>query len=249
MAVNTLFGFIDFGKFKESILIFKKDVADSYKANEDDINDNQEMSGLDESFYWKLKEENPKDPNSGWNHQNKGVEKDGILVDIWSKKMADTKLNTFHSQSYYRGLKKDCAVKYFKHQDTLGWDQEFMKMHQKAEVVERHPDGSCKIIYTLSKAGMMSAREGLMQMSYRELEDGSTLIMTQSIDLPQYPRGKHAVRTSVFKGTIMKTTDAGDLYIEEYSQFNMGGYFPTSLLNMLLSTIIKKFTVKWKAKL
>lgn len=54
---------------------------------------------------------------------------------------------------------------------------------------------------------------------------------------------------SVFKGTIMKTTEEGDLYIEEFSQFNMGGYFPTSLLNMLLSTIIKKFTVKWKVKL
>lgn len=71
------------------------------------------MKGLDESFYWKLKEEKPKETDSGWSHQNKGVEKDGILVDIWSKKMPDTKLNTFHSQSYYRGLKKDCCVQYF----------------------------------------------------------------------------------------------------------------------------------------
>lgn len=58
------------------------------------------------------------------------------------------------------------------------WDADFHKMHQKAEVVERHEDGSAKIIYTLGKGGMMSAREALTQMHSRELEDGSTLMIT-----------------------------------------------------------------------
>ena len=94
----------------------------------------------------------------------------------------------------------------------------------------------------------MTDREGLTRLTSRDMEDGAKLYITNSIDRPEYPRGNHAIRTSVFKGTLTREKD-GDLYIEEFSQFNMGGYFPASLLNMVMSSIISKGVAKFRTQM
>jgi hypothetical protein len=78
LGVNGLFGFTDFNKFKESILLFKKDEAATFQSNEDDKAGIVDISNQDESYYWKLREEDPKDPSTGWVMKKKWPEKDGV---------------------------------------------------------------------------------------------------------------------------------------------------------------------------
>tara|TARA_B110000285_G_C14716273_1_gene420069 strand:+ start:346 stop:585 length:240 start_codon:yes stop_codon:yes gene_type:complete len=78
--VNGLFAFTDFNKFKEAILMFKKDEAATFQSNEDDKAGIADISNQDESFYWKLREEDPKDPSTGWALKKEWPEKDGVKV-------------------------------------------------------------------------------------------------------------------------------------------------------------------------
>jgi hypothetical protein len=97
------------------------------------------------------------------------------------------------------------------------------------------------VFYTLQKIPMMTLRESLMKMTTKKMEDGknSELFISSSFSDPKYPRGNHAIRTSIFKGTMVTPRDDG-INIHEYAQVNMGGMFPISLLNMFMSSIISK---------
>ena len=127
-------------------------------------------------------------------------------------------------------------------------DQESIKHHKKFIVLERNEQGFPSQIYTLSKMPMMTDREGIVSLTGKFLDDGSHLFITKSVEHPDYPRGKHAIRTQVFKGTLTFEKD-GALHIQEYAQFNMGGYFPMSILNKLMSTIMSKVVGEFKKKL
>jgi hypothetical protein len=64
ITVNTIFGLIDFAKFKESMLQYKKDSA-SLK-NEETASAGTTLGSQDESLFWECDKEDPKDPSFGW---------------------------------------------------------------------------------------------------------------------------------------------------------------------------------------
>lgn len=175
LAVNTLFGFTNFDKFKESILIFKKDEAASFQANEDDIQGSQEIANADESFYWKLKEENVRDPSTGWASKLDMKEKDGVKVQLWSKKMPDTKMNMMYSEAVYKGIKMITFFNFIKDFEKTMKDQPMIKQFK---VLTRDENGYPEITYSITKAPMMSDRENLTSLKVRDLEDGSKLFIT-----------------------------------------------------------------------
>ena len=55
LGVNSLFSFTDLPKFKESILMFKKDEAATFQSNEDDKAGIVDINNQDEGFYWELR--------------------------------------------------------------------------------------------------------------------------------------------------------------------------------------------------
>ena len=154
-------------------------------------------------------------------------------------------MNMMYSESIYRGVKSATFLDFIRNMEK---DPESIKHHKKFEVLERNENGYPSLIYTLSKMPMMTDREGIARITSKELDDGARLIITKSEDHPDYPRGNHAIRTQVFKGTMFYEKD-GDLYINEYAQFNMGGYFPMTILNKLMSTIMSKIVGKFREKL
>jgi hypothetical protein len=59
----------------------------------------------------------------------------------------------------------------------------------------------------------------------------------RSIERDDFPRTKNAIRMDYFKASVYEEKDNA-LYLTEYSNFNMGGYFPTKLLNMLMASMM-----------
>lgn len=65
------------------------------------------MSNLGEEFYWKLREEDPRDPKFGWTQKldNKQDSPDGPIVSFFQKTMPDTKMNVVCVDVFYPKLK------------------------------------------------------------------------------------------------------------------------------------------------
>jgi len=154
-------------------------------------------------------------------------------------------MNMMYSESIYRGVKPATFSDFIQNMEK---DPDHIKHHKKWDVLERDEKNYPALIYTLNKMPMMTDREGIVRVTHKNLEDGSNLIITKSEDHPDYPRGKHAIRTQVFKGTMFFEKD-GDLHVHEYAQFNMGGYFPMTILNKLMSTIMTKIVGEFRKKL
>jgi hypothetical protein len=64
LAVETVFGLIDFDKFKQSVLRYKKDSAGL--KSEETANLGTALGQQDENIFWKYDAEDPNDPKSGW---------------------------------------------------------------------------------------------------------------------------------------------------------------------------------------
>ena len=100
-----------------------------------------------------------------------------------------------------------------------------MKHIKEFKVVEKLPDGTPALMYSRSKMPMMTERENLVEIVKKELDDGRTLSTARSVERPEYPRTKNAIRMEMYKASVFYEKD-GDLHLTEYSHMNLGGYFP-----------------------
>ena len=171
MAMNQLFGLTNFDKFKESILQFKRDDASTFQSNEEDAKGVQDMSNLDEDFYWKLKAEDVRDPKTGWSKKmdSKKVSADGPTVSFFQKTMSETKLNMTYCEVFYPKLKMAAFKDFFQ---NIEKNEEMMQGVQKFDVVSRGEDGFPEIMYSLQKIPMMTMRENLMKITSKKINDG-----------------------------------------------------------------------------
>lgn len=60
--------------------MFKKDEAATFQSNQDDKDGVIDISNQDESYYWELKKQDPRDPSTGWALKKEWPEKDGVKV-------------------------------------------------------------------------------------------------------------------------------------------------------------------------
>lgn len=114
-----------------------------------------------------------------------------------------------------------------------------MKHIKEFRVVERLDDGTPKLMYSRSKMPMMTERENLVEIEKQELADGRTLSIARSVERPEFPRTKSSIRMDMYKASVFYEKD-GDLHLTEYSNFDLGGYFPTKLLNMVMANMMSK---------
>ena len=64
-AVEVLFGFLDFQKFKESVIKFKKSASTDEKSS-DQTNNGSEIQDIKEDMFFELVKEDVKDKSLGW---------------------------------------------------------------------------------------------------------------------------------------------------------------------------------------
>lgn len=71
------------------------------------------------------------------------------------------------------------------------------------------------------------------------MDGGKTLTITESVEHLGFPRTKDAIRMDIFKAAIYYEKGS-DLFFKEYTHFDMGGYFPVKLLNMVMTSFMSK---------
>jgi hypothetical protein len=103
---------------------------------------------------------------------------------------------------------------------------------KEIRILERDASGYPTQYYTISKLPMMTDRESLMSM--QRIEQGDKVIyIIKSIEREDFPRSNKMVRMDFFKAVEYTKLESGGLTAIEFVKFDLGGYFPTSILNML----------------
>ena len=85
----------------------------------------------------------------------------------------------------------------------------------------------------ISKIPMMTKRECVFAMNRTETPNGEICYLMNTVDHPDYPKNNQYVRIDWFKGVKFSPAPDGSMDVIEFMQFDMGGYFPVSMLNML----------------
>jgi len=121
------------------------------------------------------------------------------------------------------------------------FDNQMKKSKQIKEfkIFERHEDGIPKIMYSRAKIPFMSDRENLIEFSQKKLSDVESIFVTKTVERDDCPVAKGAIRMDIFKAT-KALEENGDLYITEFSNFNLKGMVPARLLNMIMSSTASK---------
>ena len=81
---------------------------------------------------------------------------------------------------------------------------------------------------------MMSERDSVTRQIETEISPGKILFITSSIEREDAPLRKGIIRIRVYDASIMEQ-DGNDLKMTKFSNFDMGGYFPVRLLNMMIA--------------
>jgi hypothetical protein len=64
-------------------------------------------------------------------------------------------------------------------------------------------------------------------------------VVISSIEHPDFPERKGIIRMEMFKASLVQQ-QGPDIKITEFSNFNMKGYFPMRLLNMVMASAVEK---------
>jgi len=84
---------------------------------------------------------------------------------------------------------------------------------------------------------MASTRESLVQGDYYRVSENTFLLIARSIEMVEHPVDPKLVRLEYFRCQEVKEVD-GDLYTTGFSNIDFKGYFPASLMNMIMSQMI-----------
>lgn len=105
-------------------------------------------------------------------------------------------------------------------------------------VVEENDDRTFQIMYSKSMFGPLATpRESLVQSNTFKLDDGKLLMIARSIERDDYPVTAECVRLEYFRAQMMMQ-EGDNLKCVGFSSIDFKGYFPSMLLNMIMSSMI-----------
>jgi len=78
---------------------------------------------------------------------------------------------------------------------------------------------------------------------------GRYLIIGKAIERDDIPVAKGCIRMEQYKASMVWNDEAGDLHLTEFSSFDLKGYFPKALLNMVMSSMASKSVTQFGNKM
>lgn len=115
-------------------------------------------------------------------------------------------------------------------------------MMKEYKLIERTGDvENCldAVIYYRMKLPLMSDRDLVMKIHQEKRDDGSFFGYCSSVEHSDYPLVKNVVRMHTLTYFKVSELDGGILNYTELSTFNLKGYLPAGLLNMILSAEVE----------
>ena len=107
---------------------------------------------------------------------------------------------------------------------------------KEIKVIERYENGLPKLYYFLMKMPGMSMREALCAFERHDLEDGRNIFIFTSTEHPDYPVTNKLIRLDLYTAGHCFTEGENCRY-QEFAYFDMKGWFPTRLMNIMIGTM------------
>jgi len=101
--------------------------------------------------------------------------------------------------------------------------------------IVNNPEKGEFVMQFRQKIGFMASdRMATVAMYLHKMDDGTVLYLMQSVEREDAPMDKGCVPMHYFKACHYIEAD-GALHATTFEQVDLGGYFPSSLLNMVIS--------------
>ena len=171
--------------------------------------------------------ENIDDASGGWKFKAEKKLKGGFSFKLWTKAQ-DGGIDMSRVEYKLPGISMPQIDEYFKNFKEMNKDPYLEKM----DIFERDERGMPSLYYIVTKIPMMTKRESIIRMK-RTPKDEHIFYLLNTVEKDDIPRSTQFVRTDLFKGIRYTPQPDGSVNVVEFMQFNMGGYFPGSFLNMI----------------
>ena len=175
---------------------------------------------------------------NGWQHKLDKELKRGLKIKIWAKRLENghDMSRAAYNMPNVTMQQVESFINEFDKKNTDPY-VESMTVLARDEV---HKYGTLTRI--ISKIPMMTKRESIMAMKRKELPNGELCYLMNTVEHPDFPRNNQYVRIDWFKGMVCSPKPDGSVDVVEFMQFDMGGYFPTSMLNMIQTKAVTEET-------
>ena len=230
LVMNAL---IDFQKFKEQMLEYKKGVTDEAAKDQEKL----EMADDGLSFQQLMKEDF-NNPTLGW---SKAVQfdKGDFGGSVMRRPIEGKKANLLKIDLKFKNTKIEHMLEMMKNGPPL---ENCIERRRVKEI----SDDECLIYIKLKLGGFMSTRDNLIKKTVQRIDDGSVLITFKSTGTDEVPEQPGVVRIEMFKAQLYKQDPANpdDLLIEDFTTMDMKGNFPMRIMNMMIGTMMPKSAAK-----
>ena len=137
----------------------------------------------------------------------------------------------------FKNIKKEELLKFFLNPPP--GQQEMMKEMRLIEQI----DEKTSVNYWRFKMPMMSDRDNVLSIHQRDVEGGGDFICLKTVVREDVPEVKGCVRMFLYtRGLVEVNKESPEDTIDytEVSYFNLNGYFPARLMNMVIASETKK---------
>mmetsp|Transcript_2637 Transcript_2637/g.4098 ORF Transcript_2637/g.4098 Transcript_2637/m.4098 type:complete len:185 (+) Transcript_2637:588-1142(+) len=160
-------------------------------------------------------------------------------------------MNLNRSDTTFRNMPIRCFYRVVRNYENYVKEFDKKNMIKEFRFVERDPKHS--VVYVRSKAGALASdRENLIESFIYKMEGefaGRYLIIGKSVERDDVPVAKGCIRMEQYKATMLWNDDAGDMHMTEFSSFDLKGYFPKALLNMVMSSMAQQSVTQFGNKM
>ena len=171
-------------------------------------------------------------------------EKDGFTGYAYKRPLDDgSAAIMLMSEMRYIGVKKETYLDLMKNGPPTDNIKE-MRVLKENGPNDRH------LYIRMKMGGFISDRDNVIHKTTKDIGDGSTLMTIEScdFDVPDYPG---VLRMDAFVTAKLRQDPENpeDLLVTEYSNFDLKGYFPSRIMNMVIASMLPKMQKEMREKL
>ena len=163
--------------------------------------------------------------------------KDGMKITIHQRKMPGYSTDMLRVDATFQGISMQQLLDYF-----IDPPPGKMEMMKESRILEKIDEYTC-VKYQRIKMPMMSDRDQVLSIHHEPIDKNSTYIIIQTVEREDCPEVPGAVRMSMFlRALIRKNPESPEDTVDftEINCFNMKGYMPGRLLNMVIASEASK---------
>ena len=146
------------------------------------------------SLFWKLFNDDPKEPNSPWrsatNVENK---KEGYSLHAYQRPSEFCPIDTMRLELKFKNTSKEAWFETFKEGPPI-------KNAKERKTIKTITENKDRIIYIRMGMPIMSDRENLIQWTRDDIDEKQSTLFLRSVFMDEVPIKKEIVRASLFKG-------------------------------------------------